>query len=167
MNPSEPNKTFYLEMVSSDAFLPTKSNGDLKITIVNPPDASINHRFYVEIGAHWKWIDRLSWSKEEWKNYVSQTNIITGVGMIDGNEIGFFELKMEDNGDLEIVYFGLLSSYLGQGLGSSLLTETIRQAWNLPHTKRIWLHTCTNDHEHALSNYEARGFKVYKTEIGT
>jgi hypothetical protein len=29
---------------------------------------------------------------------------------------------------------------------------------------RVWLHTCTKDHPHALSNYQARGFQVFRTE---
>ena len=29
---------------------------------------------------------------------------------------------------------------------------------------RVWLHTCTLDHPHALPNYQKRGFAPYKTE---
>ena len=30
--------------------------------------------------------------------------------------------------------------------------------------KRIWVHTCSLDHKHALQNYKARGMKVFKSE---
>jgi len=52
---------------------------------------------------------------------------------------------------------------IGQGLGKHLLSCAVRDAWALRPT-RVWLHTCTLDHPHALSNYEARGFVAYKTE---
>ena len=29
---------------------------------------------------------------------------------------------------------------------------------------RIWLHTCSLDHQNALKNYKARGMKVFKSE---
>jgi hypothetical protein len=43
-----------------------------------------------------------------------------------------------------------------------MLTEAIRVAW-MWDAKRVWVHTCTLDHEGALSNYLARGMKIYKT----
>ena len=29
---------------------------------------------------------------------------------------------------------------------------------------RDWVHTCSLDHPQALSNYQARGFRIYRTE---
>ena len=34
----------------------------------------------------------------------------------------------------------------------------------LPEVTRVWLHTQTSDHPHALSNYHGRGFRTFKTE---
>ena len=31
-------------------------------------------------------------------------------------------------------------------------------------SSRIWVHTCTLDHENALKNYLARGMKIFKSE---
>jgi len=39
----------------------------------------------------------------------------------------------------------------------------VRDAWSL-RPRRVWLHTCTLDHPHALANYMARGFVPYRTE---
>jgi len=39
----------------------------------------------------------------------------------------------------------------------------VRDAWALG-PARVWLHTCTLDHPHALLNYRKRGFAPYKTE---
>jgi len=40
----------------------------------------------------------------------------------------------------------------------------VRRAWQLPGTRRVWVHTCTQDHPHALANYRKRGFRVFKTQ---
>jgi len=31
-------------------------------------------------------------------------------------------------------------------------------------TKKVWLHTCSLDHKHALKNYLGRGMKIFKSE---
>ena len=32
-------------------------------------------------------------------------------------------------------------------------------------TRRVWLHTASADHAHALPNYLARGFQVVRSEV--
>jgi GNAT superfamily N-acetyltransferase len=66
---------------------------------------------------------------------------------------------------VEIVYFGLLPSMIGKGLGSAMLTLVVQEAWRIEDTQRIWLHTCSEDHPHALANYEKRGFRLFRTEV--
>ena len=80
-----------------------------------------------------------------------------------GETAGYFELHREDDGAVEIVYFGLLPQYTGRGLGGALLTEAVERAW-ASGAARVWLHTCTFDHPAAIPNYLARGFTVFKTE---
>jgi GNAT superfamily N-acetyltransferase len=62
------------------------------------------------------------------------------------------------------MYFGLLPEFIGMGLGGILLTAAVECAWREPNTTRVWLHTCSNDHKHALANYLKRGFQLFKTE---
>ena len=31
-----------------------------------------------------------------------------------------------------------------------------------PH--RMWVHTCSLDHKHALQNYKSKGFEIFKEE---
>ena len=76
---------------------------------------------------------------------------------------GYFELARQDDGAVEIVYFGLTPEFIGLGLGGPLLAAAVREAWGMG-AKRVWLHTCTLDSERALPNYIARGFEPYKTE---
>ena len=74
-----------------------------------------------------------------------------------------FELKNQRDGNVEIAYFGLIGEFIGRGFGKNLLEDAIRTAWTQG-GKRVWLHTCTLDHPQALTNYLARGFKVFKEE---
>jgi GNAT superfamily N-acetyltransferase len=76
---------------------------------------------------------------------------------------GYFELRRQPDGAVEIAYFGLLPEFIGRGLGKFLLSEATRRAWELGAT-RVWLHTNTLDHAAALPNYLARGFSVVRTE---
>ena len=77
---------------------------------------------------------------------------------------GWYELRrVPEDGSVEIAYFGLMPGAIGRGLGKALLGCAVRDAWAMGAT-RVWLHTCTLDHPHALPNYLARGFRVYKTE---
>ena len=69
----------------------------------------------------------------------------------------------QQDGDVEIKFFGLTNEFIGKGFGGYMLSEAIRQAWDWD-AKRVWVHTCTLDHDNALPNYLARGMTVYKKE---
>ncbi len=77
---------------------------------------------------------------------------------------GWYELRrVADDDSVEIAYFGIVGEAIGRGFGKHLLSCAVRDAWAL-RPRRVWLHTCTLDHPHALPNYLARGFTKYKTE---
>ncbi len=81
-----------------------------------------------------------------------------------GAFVGWYELRrVAEDRSVEIAYFGLAPEAIGAGLGKHLLSCAVRDAWALG-AARVWLHTCTLDHPHALPNYEKRGFAAYKTE---
>ena len=71
----------------------------------------------------------------------------------------FAELDRRKPGELELVQFGLMAEFIGQGLGKYFLQWTIDRAWGYQPT-RLWLHTCTLDHPAALPNYLKAGFAV-------
>jgi len=165
MPSQSPLRTVYnLEMLRPTAFRPSLARPGLETDLVDPPDPEINRRFYRSVGSPWHWTDRLSWSLQDWHSYVDNPALKTFVGKLDGVEVGYFELEAQNSGNVEIVYFGLLPEYIGNGLGGPFLSAAVEQAWSLAGVARVWVHTCTQDHEHALKNYQARGFKVFKTE---
>ena len=69
------------------------------------------------------------------------------------------------NSEIEIAYFGLLEEYHKKKLGGFLLSMAIKKSFKKKNIKRVWVHTCTLDHKHALQNYLARGMKIFKKEV--
>ncbi len=83
----------------------------------------------------------------------------------EGELAGMVAYDLHPGGEAEIVTFGLLPEFVGKGLGGFALTLGVRQAWALADSvNRVWLHTSTLDHPHALPNYHRRGFRTFKTE---
>ena len=74
-----------------------------------------------------------------------------------------FTIYHKENKEVEIAYFGILEEYQNKKLGSYLLSEAIKKSFKY-NDGRVWLHTCSLDHKHALNNYMSRGMKIFKTE---
>ena len=133
--------------------------------MIDPINFQLNKFFYKTIGKNHKWIDRLSWSEEKWINYVSSENVKTYVFKFKNDLVGFFELIIHpEKNETEIAYFGILEEYQNKKLGSYLLSEAIKKAFENK-VNRVWVHTCSLDHKNALNNYVSRGMKIFKTEI--
>ena len=78
---------------------------------------------------------------------------------------GFFELIYhEEKKEIEIAYLGLLQEYIGKKLGGYLLSEAIKKSFTFD-INRVWVHTCSLDHENALKNYISRGMQLYDTKV--
>ena len=123
----------------------------------------LNKFLYAFIGEKWLWTDKLSWSDQQWREYVENDNLRTCIAFYGGSIAGYFELlRVQD--DVEIIYFGLAEDFIGKGYGGYLLTEAIKTAWNWGNVRRVWVHTCTLDHPSALQNYLSRGMVIYKKE---
>ena len=159
-------KTYHLELNSLGELIEARPQATLSLQVVSA-QGDFNRRLYEEVGAAWQWRDRLPWSATQWQHWAARPEIITLVAKLDtGEEIGYAELERQTDHAIEIVYFGLKAPYVGHGLGGALLTLVVKEAWSRPDTKRVWVHTCTADHEYALANYQARGFKIFRIEEG-
>lgn len=81
---------------------------------------------------------------------------------------GVASLADEGGGVVEIVAFGLVPEFIGRGIGAEALSVVVEAAWewalSSSRSGRVWLHTSSRDHPHALRNYEARGFRIYRVE---
>ncbi|MGH3631148.1 MAG: GNAT family N-acetyltransferase [Sciscionella sp.] len=103
------------------------------------------------------------WSSAEWARRRFQENVRHWLIRIDGSIAGVATLLMDVREGVEIDTFGLVPECIGRGYGGYALTLTIEQAWAFApaepsSVRRVWLHTSSTDHPHALRNYERRGF---------
>jgi len=155
----------YLEIKSQKDFKEVKiPSQNSSVELVKPKDFQLNKFFYKNIGKNCQWVDRLIWTDLNWIEYISSENLFTYI-LKEKNEIaGYFELLFnENNKEAEIAYFGILEEYFGKKFGGYLLSEAIKKSFILG-SRRVWVHTCSLDHENALKNYLARGMKIFKTE---
>ena len=157
-------RTTYLELAAATAPRPpgrTKPDYELRQAAAANPEFA---RFlYTAVGYRWNWTRRLGWTWAKWDNYLRQDGLATWVAYVGGTPAGFFELANGAADGVEIVQFGLLPGFIGTGLGGYLLCDAVQRARKL-RPGRVWLHTCSEDHPHALSNYRARGFRPFKEE---
>jgi GNAT superfamily N-acetyltransferase len=153
----------YLEMTSALDAVPYRGPHRLDVRRAEVPCPELNRLLYVGVGSGWWWHSRLSWPKERWAAWVERPEVETWIGYLNGTPVGYFELEWQPGRAVELVYFGLLPTFIGQGLGTELLASAVERAWALG-PQRVWVHTCTLDHPRALPNYEARGFRIYDAE---
>ena len=156
----------YLEIKSlKDLIEVSKPTKKCQVFLVDPVDFQLNKFFYKQIGRKHNWVNRLVWEDKKWIDYINNPNIQTYVLKQEEDLIGYFELIFcEKKQEIEIAYFGILEDYFGKKLGGFLLSEAIKKSFLLG-VKRVWVHTCSLDHQNALKNYLARGMTIFKSEV--
>ncbi|AJQ97166.1 GNAT family N-acetyltransferase [Gynuella sunshinyii] len=156
--------TYYLEMHSPSELRRKPAADGLQLQEIVKPQFQFNRFLYQLVGEPWQWTDNLAWSDEQWRAYVTDNHLRTWVAYYQGAVAGYFELQKQSQ-DTQIMYFGLAPDFLDHGFGGDMLSRAIEHAWNWSDTRRVWVHTCTLDHPHALNNYLARGFSIYKETV--
>jgi GNAT superfamily N-acetyltransferase len=136
---------------------------DVRVDRIDHCAPSFWRYLYSEVGRAYRWTDRLDWSDAEIAAYLEDSATQLWLLTVSGTPAGYFELRRDADGAVEIAYFGLLPEFVGQGLGKALLSAAAQAAWRFD-ASRVWLHTSSLDHPAALPNYQARGFEVFKIE---
>jgi ribosomal protein S18 acetylase RimI-like enzyme len=160
--------TYHLEINDPADFTPTaNSRTAYEVIRAGIPLPELNRFLYASVGADWRWYMRLTWDYARWRNYLERPEVGTWIAYVDGTPAGYFELEQQPPDSVEIAYFGLLPQFIGGGIGGALLTDAVNAAFEFGaggrDGTRVWLHTCTLDHPAALSNYQARGFRIFDT----
>ncbi len=158
-------KRKYLEIKSLNELIETLTPPiGYTVYFLNPPNFQLNKFFYKNIGKDYQWVDRLVWSEKEWIDYVSSEKVKTYILKKNEDICGYFELIFHnEKNEFEIAYFGLLQEYQNKKLGSFLLSFAIKKCFEQK-INRVWVHTCSLDHDNALNNYLSRGMKIFKQE---
>ncbi len=154
--------TTSLEMLRApDAALPPAPDG-IKVVRATPPGVRFYRFLYDAVGAPWHWYDRKTWSDERLAAVVDDPRVEVHVLWRRGVPAGYVELDRRDHGTCEVAYFGLFPEAIGGGLGTWFLRWAVREAWRDETLTRLWVHTCTLDHESALGVYQKCGFHPYE-----
>lgn len=157
----------YLVMYDPDQLRPRYLDDPrLQISPVAPARGEFNQSMYRSIGADWSWKGKRDWDAARWRAYAEAPGLYTFAASYAGEPAGYFELRQDPHGGIEIAYFGLLPGFIGKGLGGAMLSSALEHAWQLG-PDRVWVHTCTLDHPAALANYQARGMRIYRRDTGT
>ena len=152
----------HLELLESDTFHPkTSSLENFTVLHAQIPSPELQRFLYRTVGSEYHWTDKMNWSRAQWLEASQHWEL--HVLYVDGTIAGYVDLEPQGEAGVEIVYFGLLPDFAGKGLGAHLLTAAVIRARALGAT-RVHLNTCSLDGPTALRNYEARGFRVYRTE---
>ncbi|MFE9810247.1 GNAT family N-acetyltransferase [Streptomyces sp. NPDC005227] len=165
--------TWSLEQTAPTDLLPAIApDGDVRIVRAEVPSPEFSRFLYASVGGDIRWTDRLSWTYAQWQEVLDKPGAETWVAYDRGTPAGYVELGTQDDGVVEIVYFGLIPAFRGRRIGGHLLSYGTARAWDLAErrpgaaeTKRVWLHTCSKDGEHAMDNYLRRGFKLFDTKV--
>jgi GNAT superfamily N-acetyltransferase len=157
-------KATYLEMLARpQRVVPTPREG-LTVVHAKKPTVAYYRFLYDGVGRDYGWPRCKKLSDEELAALLDDPRLEVHVLMADGVPAGFAELDRRTEGEIELVQFGLMPDFIGQGLGRYFLQWTIDKAWSYG-PRRFWLHTCTKDHPAALPNYLKAGFTIYKEEV--
>lgn len=163
-----------LEMTDAGDLRPAPPAPGLALAPVADPAGSQRatlRRLHDEIAAAHHW-SSLAWSEERWTAWLSRPGQHHWFVVLRGEPVGWACLQVHEGAGVEIDDFGLVPAVIGHGYGGAALSGVTRLAWSLLRTRgtgpdagpwahRVWLHTSSLDHAHALGNYLARGFRVF------
>ena len=154
---------YYLEMLSRpQRSVPAPRDG-LLILHAQTPSVPYYRFLYDAVGKQYYWLSRRKLSDDQLAAVLGDPCNELHVLHVDGSPAGFAELDRRQPGEIELVQFGLMADFIGQGLGTWFLQWTIDKAWSYQ-PRRLWLHTCSLDHPAAVPLYKKAGFVQFKEE---
>ena len=157
----QPVTVTFLEMHEPKEF-PASPGGTYFELLANPVSAEDYRKYYYGVGEKHFWLDRMVMPDEELIEKINAANIDIFLFYIENDVAGYIEFVKEEK-YVEILYFGLMPSFIGRGHGKYFLQWVIAQAWSYK-PEWIQLNTCTLDHPHALGTYKKAGFQEVRTE---
>jgi GNAT superfamily N-acetyltransferase len=157
-------KVTYLEMLAPNRRVVPPPRDGLLVLHARRPSVAYYRFLYDAVGRPWQWLSRRKLSDEQLAAILQDERDEVHVLHVEGVPAGLAELDRRQEGEVELVQFGLMPEFIGQGLGRYFLQWAIDRAWSCA-PRRLWLHTCALDHPNALPTYRKAGFAVYKEEV--
>ncbi|PWG61652.1 GNAT family N-acetyltransferase [Spiribacter halobius] len=126
------------------------------------PDAYLG--LYRRVGDPWLWHGRLQQGTGALARDLADPGHRLWAARAGGRLVGFCELLLRAPLDAEILHCGLTPEQGGRGLGCALLGAALHAAASAG-VRRVWLHTCSEDHPGALAFYRRRGFRPFACRL--
>jgi GNAT superfamily N-acetyltransferase len=161
----------WLEMTSPDQLRPGRLPPEpMELIPAGPSLGPLLGETTTRVGSPHGWTSRPAWSEAQWADHLAKPGVRAWLARVGGEPAGVVEVETRPGNETEITVFGLVPELVGRGFGGHLLTQAVRLAWAAGQpdgapTRRVWLHTASADHAHALPNYLARGFQVVRSEV--
>ncbi len=123
-------------------------------------DAARYRDLFARVGEPWLWASRRRLDDAGLLAILGHGDVAAFAVREGDADIGLAEIDWRVAGEAEIVFFGLVPARSGRGLGRSVMGDVLARAFARP-IRRVWLHTCTQDHPAALGFYLRCGFRCY------
>jgi ribosomal protein S18 acetylase RimI-like enzyme len=156
--------TIYYERLAPYGRHPSNWPEGVSICQLGPHDVTDYRQAFKAVGERWLWLSRLEYSDEQLRALLTDPDIEAFTIEQNGAAIGLLEIDFREEGQVEIVYIGLVEAATGSGIGRLLLDHAFLRA-TARHVERVWLHTCQFDSPQAAKFYESHGFKAYKLAV--
>jgi GNAT superfamily N-acetyltransferase len=158
------NVVTYLEMLAPPTSGPEPDRADLVFRRVADPDVGWYKATIRSIGEKWLWFSPLVMPEARLAALLRNPLLEVHALERDGETVGIAELDRRVGGEVEISFFGVAGSEIGTGAARLLMNRVLERAFR-GGTRRVWLHTCTFDHQAAVPFYLKSGFRPFKFAI--
>jgi hypothetical protein len=155
---------YYLEMLAPTHRSVSAPQNGLTVLHVQSPTVGYYRSIYDTVGKDYHWRSRKRLSDAALGEIIHDSRDELHVLHVNGTPAGFAELDRRQPDEIELVQFGLMSAFIGRGLGKWFLQWTINKAGSYQ-PRRLWLHTCTLDHPAALPNYLKAEFVLFNQVV--
>ncbi len=153
----------YLEMRSRPHLNSVTPADPAVLTQVPRPTVRFYRYLYDSVGAAGLWWERRAMSDDDLAAIIGSDDVDIHVLLVGSQPAGFIELDRSGFPEINLAYFGLIPEFVGRGLGSYLINEAIRLAWDQS-PEVLTVNTNTLDHPRALRMYQQKGFVPVREE---
>lgn len=125
-------------------------------------------QLFQDVGSDWLWFSRLTLSDADLMETILAPGHEVYVAKRNDETIGLLELNFRKAPDVDLAFFGLVGSAMGQGLGRWLMLQALARVWDPSRalqSQRLSLQTCTFDSPAALPFYLRSGFTAYARAV--
>jgi GNAT superfamily N-acetyltransferase len=128
------------------------------------PGCDWYRELFRRIGQEYLWTARLEISDASLRALLDDPLVEVYSLVQAGRDEALVELDFRVANECELTVFGVTAPLLGSGAARWVMNRAIKRAWSET-IERLWVHTCTLDHEAALPFYIHSGFRAFKREV--